>query len=388
MPQPKLKRRTQPLHAADRKIALVLGGGGLKGFAHIGVLAALQERKITPSVFAGTSIGSLICAAAAAGMPVEDMIDHAKSLRRRDLFRINRLGMLLERSHAPSIYQAAPLREVLESIVGNARFDELETTLLVNTVDLQRGSPVVWGLPGLKDVSVLDAVYASCALPGFYPPGDVAGRSCVDGGVIDNLPTSVASQGMDAVIAVDTGSSALVTEREIARQGFTAIFMRSATTMMHALQLSPLDHWNGPPMILIRPRVSHIGWFSFSHTEELIDAGYRAAMEALEHLDACLSAESGIFPRHATKLSVDRDKCIGCTICVALAPQIMEMDETGKARPRMPIVNWSPADGDFVHHCPTYAISAEPAETNGRENQPQSSDAKTPKEKTERQETA
>jgi NTE family protein len=388
MPPPKLEPRTKSAMSADRKIALVLGGGGLKGFAHIGVLAALQEKNIKPAVFAGTSIGSLICAAAAEGMPIDDMIDHAKSLRRRDLFRINRLGMLLERSHAPSIYQAAPLRGVLESIVGNTTFDELDSTLLVNTVDLQRGSPVVWGLPGLRDVSVLDAVYASCALPGFYPPGDVAGRSCVDGGVIDNLPTSIASQGMDAVIAVDTGSSALATEREIAHQGFPAIYMRAATTMMHALQLSPLDHWSGPPMILIRPRVSQIGWFSFSHTEELINAGYRAAMEALQHLDSCLSAESGIFPRHSTKLSVDRAKCIGCTICVALAPQVMEMDDTGKARPRMPVVDWSPADGDFVHHCPTYAITADAAEANGRENQPQSSDAKTPKEKTERQETA
>jgi NTE family protein len=388
MPLPKLKPRNKPAPGADRKIAVVLGGGGLKGFAHIGVLAALQEKKIKPSVFAGTSIGSLICAAAAAGMPIEDMSDHARSLRRRDLFRINRLSMLLERTHAPSIYHAGPLRDVLASIVGNATFDEIDTTLLVNTVDLQRGSPVVWGLPGLKDVSVLDAVYASCALPGFYPPGDVAGRSCVDGGVIDNLPTSVASQGMDAVIAVDTGSSSLVTEREIAHQGFTAIYMRAATTMMHALQLSPLEHWTGPPMILIRPRVSHIGWFSFSHTEELIDAGYRAAMEALQNLDSCFSAESGIFPRHATRISVDREKCIGCTICVALAPQVMEMDETGKARPRMPIVDWSPADGDFVHHCPTYAINAEPAESNGNENQPQSADAKTPEEKTKRLETA
>jgi Predicted esterase of the alpha-beta hydrolase superfamily len=388
MPQAKLKSRTKPTSASNRKIALVLGGGGLKGFAHIGVLAALQEKGVKPSVFAGTSIGSLICAAAAAGMPIDDMIDHAKSLRRRDLFRMNRLAMLLERSHAPSIYQAGPLRNVLESIVGNATFEELEPTLLVNTVDLQRGSPVVWGLPGLRDVSVLDAVYASCALPGFYPPGDVAGRSCVDGGVIDNLPTSIASQGMDAVIAVDTGSSALATEREIAQQGFPAIYMRAATVMMHALQLSPLDHWSGPPMILIRPRVSQIGWFSFSHTEELINAGYRAAMEALEHLDSCLSAESGIFPRHATRLAVDRAKCIGCTICVALAPQIMEMDDTGKARPRMPVVDWSPADGDFVHHCPTYAITAEAAEANGHENQPQSSDATTPKEKKERKETA
>jgi NTE family protein len=390
--KPRLKASAQNTgrHAANRsaKIALVLGGGGLKGFAHIGVMSALREKGISPSVFAGTSIGSLICAAAAAGMPIEDMIDHAKSLRRRDLFRINRLGMLLERSHAPSIYQAGPLRDVLASIVGNAMFDDLNSTLLVNTVDLQRGSPVVWGLPGLRDVSVLDAVYASCALPGFYPPGDVAGRSCVDGGVIDNLPTSIASQGMDAVIAVDTGSSSVVTEREIAHQGFPAIFMRSATTMMHALQLSPLEDWIGPPMILIRPRVSHIGWFSFAHTEELIDAGYRAAMQALEHLDTCLNAETGIFPRHATRLSVDREKCIGCTICVALAPQIMEMDDTGIARPRMPVVDWSPADGDFVHHCPTYAISAEPAESNGKENPPQSADAKTPEEKTERLETA
>ncbi len=388
MPPQQLDFRTNSRSGTDRKIAVVLGGGGLKGFAHIGVLAALREKGIKPSVFAGTSIGSLICAAAAAGMPMEDMIDHAKSLRRRDLFRINRLGMLLERSHAPSIYQAGPLRNVLESIVGNSTFGDLDTTLLVNTVDLQRGSPVVWGLPGLKDVSVLDAVYASCALPGFFPPGDVAGRSCVDGGVIDNLPTSVASQGMDAVIAVDTGSSSLVTEREIAHQGFTAIYMRAATTMMHALQLSPLDHWAGPPMILIRPRVSHIGWFSFSHTEELIDAGYRAAMAALADFDACLSAEGGIFPRHPTRISVDREKCIGCTICVALAPQLMEMDENNKARPRMPIVDWSPADGDFVHHCPTYAINADFAGSNDHENQPQSSDAKTPEEREERLEAS
>src|SRR5512141_3027117 len=136
MPQPKVKPHLKRESKSDRKIALVLGGGGLKGFAHIGVLAALEEKGIKPAVFAGTSIGSLICAAAAAGMPIDDMTDHAKSLRRRDLFRLNRLGMLLERSHAPSIYQAGPLRSVLESIVGDTRFDELDAKLLVNTVDL------------------------------------------------------------------------------------------------------------------------------------------------------------------------------------------------------------------------------------------------------------
>jgi hypothetical protein len=66
----------------------------------------------------------------------------------------------------------------------------------------------------------------------------------------------------------------------------------------------------------------------------------------------------------------------------------MEMDSAGKAVPRIPIVDWSPADGDFVHHCPTYAISAEPAESNGKENQPLSSEAKTPEEREERLEAS
>lgn len=366
----------------------MLGGGGLKGFAHIGVLRALEQLGIKPMVYAGTSIGSLISAAQASGMPIEEMEEHARSLRRRDLFRLNRLGIVLERTHAPSIYQGAPLRQVCASVVKDMTFEDLSVTLLVNTVDLQRGSPVVWGLPGLRDVSVLDAVYASCALPGFYPPGEVGDRTCVDGGVVDNLPVAVASQGMDAVIAVDTGSSSLITQRDISRDGFTAIYMRAATTMMHALQLHPLEKWSGPPMILIRPRVSHIGWFSFKHADELIEAGYKAAVEALRDFDACVNSESGIFPRRQVALSVDREKCIGCTLCVALAPRVMAMDETGKAYPRMPVVDWSPADGDFVHHCPTYAIGAETVSRGVEENQPAATEAQSVEEKIERRETA
>jgi NTE family protein len=150
------ERKAEP-RIKRRPVALVLGGGGLKGFAHIGVLRALAELDIKPSVYAGTSIGSLISAAAVSGMPIEEMEEHARGLRRRDLFRLNRLGIVLERTHAPSIYQGGPLREVCASVVKDMKFDELSTTLLVNTVDLQRGSPVVWGLPGLRDVSVLDA---------------------------------------------------------------------------------------------------------------------------------------------------------------------------------------------------------------------------------------
>lgn len=364
---PRSLKRVSPVkpRGTAHKIALVLGGGGLKGFAHIGVFRALEELGIVPSVVAGTSIGALIGAAYARGMKVPEMIDRARALKRRDLFRINRMGMLLERQHSPAIYLEDPLREVVKSVATEKRFDQLKRRLLVNTVDIRRGTQVVWGLPGLSDVSVADAVYASCALPGFYPPGAIGGRLCVDGGVLDNLPVSIAGRGMDAVIAVDTGTSDLEPENDIATAGFASIYVRAATTMMHALQLAPFGTWTRPPMILIRPKVNHIGWFSFSHTDELLEAGYAAAMDACKHYEECITWGIGIFPRRPMKIAVDREKCIGCTLCAALAPDVMAMDSHNKAYPLTPIVEWSPADGDFLHHCPTYAIEATRLEASG-----------------------
>ncbi|MDQ3673793.1 MAG: patatin-like phospholipase family protein [Gemmatimonadota bacterium] len=357
------KRTPVPKPGRSRpKIALVLGGGGLKGFAHIGVIRALQQLGIEPTVTAGTSIGALIAAAYGGGMSVAEMMERARNLKRRDLFRLNRMGMLLERTKSPSIYLEEPLRAVVDSVVPNRSFHDLGKRVLVNTVDIQRGTQLVWGLHGLRDASVADAVYASCALPGFFPPGVIERRLCVDGGVIDNLPASVASVGMDVVIAVDTGSSDVAPENDIAMHGFTSIYMRAATTMMHALQLAPFAAWDKPPMILIRPKVSHIGWFSFSHTDEIIEAGYTAAIEALSTFDSCLQG-SGVYPRREMEIVVDPDKCIGCELCVALAPRLMAMDGRRKAYPVKPIVEWSPADGDFVHHCPTYAIEVTRLET-------------------------
>ena len=359
-PSPRILKRATPSKPRRKanKIALVLGGGGLKGFAHIGVFRALKELGIEPTVVAGTSIGALIAAAYARGMEISEMADRARALKRRDLFRLNRMGMLLERQHSPAIYLEEPLRNVVQDVVGDKRFDQLKRTLLVNTVDIERGSQLVWGLPGLRDVSVAEAVYASCALPGFYPPGTVQGRHCVDGGVIDNLPVTIASRGMDAVIAVDTGSTDLEPENDIATAGFASIYMRAASTMMHALQLAPFANWTRPPMILIRPKVNHIGWFSFSHTDELLEAGYTAALEACTHYEECIAWGIGVFPRRAMQITVDSKKCIGCTLCTALAPDVMAMDSHQKAYPLTPVVEWSPTDGDFVHQCPTLAIQA------------------------------
>ena len=330
----------------------------MKGFAHIGVLRALQERGIRPTVYAGTSIGALIAAAAVSGMSADELAQRAESLRRRDLFRINHLGMLMERMRSPAIYLGEPLRNMIDEVAPGGTFEELRTPLLVNTVDLERATRLVWGLPGLRDVPVRDAVYASCALPGFFPPATVGGRLCVDGGVIDNLPVAAAGLGMDAVIAVDVGSSDMRPVPRIGAQGFAAIYMRSATTMMHHLQQQPLARWNGPPMLLIRPKIdSH--WLSFVNAEQNIREGYRATTKALEHIDAYLEQPSGVYPRKRMRMHVVRESCVKCGLCVALAPDLMTFDPAdGTAVPREQFVEWSAADGDFVHHCPTGAIKA------------------------------
>jgi len=346
-----------PQGSAGRKIALVLGGGGIKGFAHIGVLKALEERGIQPSLYAGTSIGAMIAAAAVSGMSPEELARRAESLRRRDLFRINHFGMLMDRMKSQSIYLEEPLRALTNAIVPAGTFDELPMPLLVNTVDLERGTQIVWGLPGLRDVDIRDAVYASCSLPGFFPPGKVDGRMCVDGGVIDNMPTAIAGLGMDMVIAVDVGSSDTTMVEGIAQQGFATIYMRAATTMMHALQGFPLSAWSSPPMLLIRPKVG-LEWLSFTNSVQHIREGYRAAAKALEHFETYMEQPGGIYPRKRVELSVSREKCIGCGLCAALAPTYFGMDSSGKAFARTKVVEWSSADGDFVSQCPTLAIEA------------------------------
>ncbi len=350
---------------ASPRIALVLGGGGLKGFAHIGALRALAEHGIVPTVYAGSSIGSLIAAAAAGGMALETMAERARHLRRKDLFRINHMGMLLDRMQSRSIYMEAPLRALCDHVVPEGTFEELRTPLLVTAVDIARGVEVVWGATGLRDVSVRDAVYASCALPGFFPPGMVGGRPCIDGGTTDNVPVGLASVGVDAVIAVDVGIADVPSAEGIDQQGFASVYMRAATLMMHTLQSRRMERWHGPPMLLVRPPVSHISWFAFQHTSELIEHGYVSTCKALEEFDRVLSARGGVYPRQRVTVSVDDQACVGCGLCVVQAPHLMALDGRGRAFPTTPHLEWSPADGGFVHDCPVGAIHVAPRDAPG-----------------------
>lgn len=264
---------------------LVLSGGGLKGLAHVGVLKALEERGRRPAVIVGSSMGSMIAGAWAAGMALDEMEQRALAVRRRDVFRVAHVDMAIRRMQAPALYRREPLDALLETIVGDRTFNDLHAPLLVNTVDLLAGQQVTWGLPGRRSARVADAIYASCALPGVFPPREIEGHYYVDGAVIENLPVRVAATaGTGDIIAVNVAATSA--PRTLAEtEGFVATYVRGLEIVMQTQIEGLLHDWSGPPLTLIEPRVAHIGMFSFHQTQELIDEGYRATSEALDLAD-------------------------------------------------------------------------------------------------------
>lgn len=338
---------------------MVLGGGGLKGMAHIGVFHALEELGMSPELVVGCSMGSLIAAAWCAGVSPERMREIALEVRRKDVFRIAHADMAFKRMHAPAVYRPEPLDELIQRLVGDVTFKELKHRLVVATVDLNTGGQVLWGQPGLDHVRVADAVFASCALPGLFPPREIDGRLCVDGAVIENLPVRVAAALVPApVIAVHVGATTTLRSRA-EYGGFAGTYARGLELVMHAMLRERLHHWRTPPLMFVHPHVEHISMFSFSHTRELIEEGYRSTVDTLGELPVGFpTGAEGIFPRRDVVVSVDPKRCVGCGACVMWAPEVFRMGVSGKAEVVAARRRWSPIDGQYVRHCPTWAISA------------------------------
>ena len=159
---------------------LVLGGGGLKGLAHVGAWRALVEAGVRPQGIVGTSIGALIGVLASSGMSWEEMREHALAVRRADIVRLNRRAAWINGIRQPSLFRGNSLMEFYERLVPPEGWNSLRIPVLVNAVDLADGSTEWFGTGARTDVSVAEAVYASSALPVFYPPFVHEGRAFVD----------------------------------------------------------------------------------------------------------------------------------------------------------------------------------------------------------------
>lgn len=266
------------------QFSVVLSGGGLKGLAHIGVFRALEESGLTPDLVVGSSMGSLIGAAWASGMSAAEMTERALRVERRHVFKVAHTDMALRRMHSPAVYRREPLETLITSIVGSRTFHDVRHRLLVNTVDLGSGRQVVWGDDGSRDAKLADVVFASCALPGIFPPREIQGRQYVDGAIIENLPVRVAAAAAPSpIIAVNVAATSVERQSD-ELEGFAATYIRGLEVVMQTQIEAGLRHWSGPPLVLLQPHVAHISMFAFDRTPELLEAGYRATRDALDAL--------------------------------------------------------------------------------------------------------
>jgi len=335
----------------------------MKGLAHIGVLQALTERGLTPTCVVGSSVGALVGAAWAAGHTPEALREIAINLRRRDIFVVAHADMAFKRMRSPALFRREPLDTLLQRLVGDITFEQLQRPLIVNTVDINSGMQVFWGEEGLEDIRVADAVFASCAMPGYLPPREIRGRFYVDGATVDNLPAATARTiDVDVVVTVDVSASSAF-RADTQEEGFAAVFSRATEIAMQAALELRLERWTTPPIYFMHPRVEHISLFSFDHLRELVEEGYREAAAALDHPEDWPGrGDEGVYPKRRVMVRVERDRCIGCGACLVQAPPGMfVLDAQGKAVVTTPDQVWSPSDGGFIRHCPTYAISARPA---------------------------
>ena len=261
---------------------VVLGGGGVKGIAHVGAWKAIEESDLEVVGIIGTSIGALVGACIAAGWGSRELEPRAASLKKVDIVSLNRWTLLLNGIRQPSVFRGEPLRSFIEATLPVQSYEELRIPLAINAVDLETGRMEWFGQEDRTDVPLVDAVYASCALPIFYPPAEIDGRYYVDDGVGDALAIDrAAGHDVDLVLAVDVSAGPVKDSLDTIGKGLVAIHHRVFDIMSHARRRERLAAWSGPPLLHVRPRLDGYSTFDFGQTAYFLEEGYRAAREAL-----------------------------------------------------------------------------------------------------------
>lgn len=180
-----------------RRTALVLSGGGAQGAVEAGLHRAVVELGIGFDFIVGSSIGAVNGALIAAGLTPLEVASRWRALRSRDVLgsRWQPLRLLWG---APSIYGNHRLRDLLEDILPVRRFQDLKFPLAIVATDFETGESVV-----LDKGDLIEAILASTAVPGLFPPIRREGRTLVDGGVANNVPMDVAaSRGADRILGI------------------------------------------------------------------------------------------------------------------------------------------------------------------------------------------
>jgi NTE family protein len=276
------------------EISLALGGGGVRGVAHIGVIKALEENDFKIRAIAGTSAGGLVGAVYAAGYSTDKIRDAVNEMDKDRSFSRNS-------DDHPSLLGLSGVTEKLSALLADMTFDDLDIPFAATAVSLNTGKEII-----LHQGKVLDAVLATIAIPGVFPSQDIGGRVLVDGGVLDPVPVRLARwmrpdlpvvavvlhevpdgyQEQDDFVSFPIpipGPSSIVERLNKLRPvQVLKIFTRSIeVSSKHLTEMSMALY---KPEVIISPPVGHIGVLQKMDINELIDIGMDAANKTIEQI--------------------------------------------------------------------------------------------------------
>ncbi len=299
-------------------IGLALGGGAARGFAHIGVMRALAAHGIVPDVIVGTSIGAVVGGCYAARQ-LDGLEEWARGLNVRNV--LSYLDISLSGS---GLIRGGHLATQLEKALTDSRIDDLPIRFAAIATDFYTGHEI-WLTRG----RLVEALRASYALPGIFPPVLIGGRWLVDGALVNPVPVSAArALGARLVIAVNLNSDifgrgtiianhgsddsddsateapkpnglrGLFGDRSLRRQflgrrgrpGIPTVMVEAFNVMQDRITRARLA--GDPPDVLISPRLGAIGWFDFHHAANAITIGTEAAEKAIDAVTEAVTALS------------------------------------------------------------------------------------------------
>lgn len=252
------------------RVGLALGGGVVRGMAHIGVLEALVDGDIPIDVVAGTSVGAVIGALFAAGLDVAEIAYIAEKIHRRDLARPiwPRRGLL----------SFAPLERTMVRLMGDITFADLARPFAAVCTDMRTGSQVV-----ISEGRLAPAVRASASVPGFVAPLEIGPYLLADGALVNNTPASaVRSLGAEFIIGVDIMAPDFLRGGGPIGLGFMALEIAIANSG------SGRDHSD----VFITPDLGGLTYILLSEREALIERGRAAVADTVPEIRHALGVQA------------------------------------------------------------------------------------------------
>jgi NTE family protein len=277
--------KVSSLPASKRpKIILVLGGGGARGLAHIGVIKALEEENIPFDMIVGTSIGALVGSLYCSGVSTNELQNLANNIRWKDISNLNTISMLTL-ILSEKLLSTKKLENYLRKTLGDKQFFQLDIPFACIATDISTGERII-----LKEGDVALATRASSTIPGIFAPVEYGQRYLVDGGLVENIPVSVAKLfEPDIIITVSVAA-------DITKNSFSNVM----STLYQAIYIQgqQKDEINlAMSDIVIRPDVKDVSVLDLNKAENCIQSGFVAGKNNVNKIKEIIIKK--IYEKHS-----------------------------------------------------------------------------------------